>query len=395
MFTFIIFVLVLGILVLAHESGHFFVARSFGVKCDEFGIGFPPRMFGVYKNQENKWRFFWGRKQIKDAQSTIYSLNWIPLGGFVKIKGIEDFPGEEKSEDQGENNSFAEKAIWKRVSILSAGVIMNIVLAGIIISIGLMIGMPQITDDAGTQGQVQNSVVQVFDVFPNTPAKEAGLQMGDIILSVNGQSFDNLTALQDYTDKHVNEKLDYRIKRLDKELDQEITPKIMDATHRGGIGVSIAEIGIVSYPWYIAIIRGFKTTFVMLWTIFVAILMVLKGLFTGHGAGDISGPVGIATMTGQMARMGIIYLLQFTALLSLNLAILNFLPIPALDGGRVLFLIIEKIKGKPVKKETEAMIHNIGFILLMLLIVAVTFKDIGNLGCLSCKITSWWNSLVH
>lgn len=155
----------------------------------------------------------------------------------------------------------------------------------------------------------------------------------------------------------------------------------MAETGKGGIGVAISEVGMVKYPWYYAIWEGFKTTFMMVWAILVAFYELFKGLILGHGvSADVAGPVGIAVLTGQVARMGVIYIMQFTAMLSINLAIINFLPLPALDGGRVLFLIIEKIKGRPVKRELEAAIHNIGFMLLMVLVLLITFRDVMKFG---------------
>ena len=149
---------------------------------------------------------------------------------------------------------------------------------------------------------------------------------------------------------------------------------------------------MVKYPWHLAIAEGIKTTIVLTWLIMVAFYELIKGLFVGQGvSADLAGPVGIAVITGQVARMGFVYILQFTALLSINLAIINFLPIPALDGGRVLFLIIEKFKGSPVKKEIETAIHNIGFSLLMLLVLIVTFRDVARFGD---KFKALWERFI-
>ncbi|MDP2736944.1 MAG: site-2 protease family protein, partial [bacterium] len=160
-----------------------------------------------------------------------------------------------------------------------------------------------------------------------------------------------------------------------------IMPEVLTETGLGGIGIGIIETGIVSYPWYLAIFEGIKTTLFLTWAIIMAFYELIKSLTLGQGVtADLSGPVGIATLTGQVARLGFVYLLQFTALLSINLAVINFFPFPALDGGRVLFLIIEKIKRSPVKAEVEGAIHNIGFVLLMALILMVTFLDIAKFG---------------
>jgi regulator of sigma E protease len=165
----------------------------------------------------------------------------------------------------------------------------------------------------------------------------------------------------------------------------------MSGTGKGGVGIALSETGIVRYPWYLAIWQGFKMTFILIWAIITAFYELIKGLIYGHGvSADLAGPVGIATITGEVARMGFVYLMQFTALLSINLAVINFFPFPALDGGRFLFLIIEKIKRAPVKRELENLIHNIGFALLMILVLVVTFRDVAKF---SGAFSNIWNKL--
>jgi regulator of sigma E protease len=373
--TIIIFFIVLSVLVLAHELGHFAMARKFGVKAEEFGLGFPPRAFGIYKNDQGQWKFVRGAKEVSDSPKTIYSINWLPLGGFVKIKG-------ENGEDQVEPDSFASKKIWQRAFMLSAGVVMNIVLAAVLISFGFIIGLPQSLDgQLNSQANVSDKKIQIMQVMENTPAALAGLKIGDTIVAIDNQSFVNYQELQSYVAASIDKNLNYKIKRGQDLIEVGITPKLMAETNRGGIGVAITETGIVSYPWYLAIFEGIKMTLLLTWAIIVAFYELIKGLILGHGVtADLSGPVGIATLTGQVARMGLTYLLQFTALLSINLAVINFFPFPALDGGRILFLIIEKIKRSPVKREVEGAIHNIGFALLMLLVLIVTVRDVARFG---------------
>jgi len=382
--TIIIFILVLGLLVLVHEAGHFFAARRFGVRADEFGFGFPPRMFGFYKKTNGKWKLVWGDKTVdpKDVPGTVYSLNWIPLGGFVKIKGEN---GETKEQD-----SFASKPAWQRAIMLSAGVIMNIILAWLIITIGLMLGLPQVLDNLPKDAKITGHQIQIVDVLPESPAFKADFKVGDFIEDINDQKFNTYTEVQDFVDKNNGQALTYTIKRGQAMLDKQVTPTTMKETNRGGIGIGIAEIGLVRYPFFTAIAKGFTTTFGLLWMIIVGLFSLLVRMFTGHNvSAEVSGPVGIATLTGQMVDMGWVYLMQFVALLSLNLAVINILPIPALDGGRLVFLLIEKVRGKPVKQTTEAMIHNIFFILLLALIIFVTYKDVLKLGCLTCRLGSW------
>jgi len=373
--TIITFIIVLSILVFAHELGHFLTARRFGVKAEEFGFGFPPRAWGIYKNTEGKWKNVYGSREITDCPGTVYSINWLPLGGFVKIKG-------ENGENETEADSFASRPIWQRAIMLSAGVVMNIFLAMALIIIGFMVGLPQSLDNnLDARAQISDRKIQVIQVVKNSPAEAADLQIGDTIVSINQQQFTAYGELQNYVNFRIGQKLDYKIKRGQNLVEENITPVFMTETGKGGIGIAITETGVVSYPWHLAIGQGFKLTFVLLWAIIAAFYELLKGLIFGQGVSvDLAGPVGIATLTGQVARLGFIYLLQFTALLSINLAVINFFPFPALDGGRVLFLIIEKIKRSPVKREVEGAIHNIGFALLMILILLVTFRDVSRFG---------------
>lgn len=381
--TILIFIAILSVLVFVHELGHFAFARKFGVRVKEFGFGFPPRVWGVYK-KDGKWIHVWGsNKNKKDDKKdenlpTIYSANLLPLGGFVNIKGENGPTEDEISRGTIDEDNFVQKPIWQRAIILSAGVIMNVLLAAILISIGFMIGLPQILgDDIKKSAIIKDRRIQITDILPDSPADAAGIKRGDIIASVNGRNFLKYAELQEFVAAKADQELSYNIKRGQEELIFDVTPEVLKETNKGGIGVAIAETGIVKYPWYIAILEGFVSTFFLVLAIIAAFFELIKNLITGSGlSADIAGPVGIATVTGEMANLGFIYLLQFTALLSANLAVVNFLPFPALDGGRVLFLIIEKIKGSPVKREVEAVLHYAGFALLMILVIVVTFKDI-------------------
>ncbi|MCU0680424.1 MAG: RIP metalloprotease RseP [Planctomycetes bacterium] len=373
MFTVIVFLIVLSVLVFAHELGHFWTARKLGVKAEEFGFGFPPRIFGFYKDKNGKWKKVWGRKEVLDAQDTIYSVNAIPLGGFVKIKG-------ENGDGKEDKDSFAHKKIWQRALILAAGVLMNIVLAIVLFSWAFMVNSPRPLDGVSSKLNISDHQVKIFQVLPNTPAQKANLQSADVLKKINGQEIVTLKDLYKSLEGQAGKEISIQIKRGVEEKEIKITPTFNPSTNSTVIGTSVVEVGVVSYPWYLAIWEGIKTTGIVLWSILYGFVLLFKALFTGAGASlSLAGPIGIADLTGQAARLGLVYLLNFTALLSLNLAVLNILPLPALDGGRILFLLIEKIKGKPVKKETEAIIHNIGFLLLMLLVLFVTFKDVGNL----------------
>lgn len=373
MLTIIIFFIVLSILVFVHELGHFGAARIFGMIPKEFGFGFPPRLWGVYKDENGKWRHVKGKQDITGIKSTVYSINWIPIGGFVNV-------GEDDINDTGPH-TFMGKKIWQRIVILSAGVAMNVLLTAVLFSAGYMIGFPQIMDgrQADSKAIVMERKIQVTDVLPDSPAQKAGVQFRDAITSINGVKFDNYEDFIKYIEDKAGQELVYKIKRGKSEIEKKITPAVIEETGKPGIGIAITGVEIVKYPWYYAIWKGFQYTILLLGMIAAAFYELIKGLFMGQGVGgNLAGPVGIAKLTGDASRMGFAYLLQFTALLSANLAVINFLPIPALDGGRVLFLIFEKFKGRPMKRELEIMLHNVFFILLILLVLIVTLRDLAD-----------------
>ncbi|MEK7511412.1 MAG: M50 family metallopeptidase [Patescibacteria group bacterium] len=369
--TTIVFIAVLSVLVFVHELGHFWTARKFGVKAEEFGFGFPPRFCG-WKKVNGKRKFFLGNKNAEEINSedTIYSLNWVPLGGFVKIKG-------EDGEGKSDPDSFANKKIWQRSIILSAGVAMNVVLCMVALSLAFMIGAPQILNEKTADMIVKDQKINVVSVLKGSPAAKAKLQLGDVVLNIDGQSFSEIEQIQKYIAAKDKQAVVIEVQRLDEKITATITPEILTETKLPGLGVGLASTGIVSYPWYLSIWHGIRGTFFMAIQIIVAFATLIKNAVIGQPLGvDVSGPVGIAVMTGQVARMGFVYILQFTALLSLNLAIINFLPFPALDGGRVLFLIIEKIRRRAINQKIEQIVHSAGFALLILLIFVVTGRDI-------------------
>ncbi|XOU94887.1 MAG: RIP metalloprotease RseP [Candidatus Kerfeldbacteria bacterium] len=378
--TVIIFIVVLGLIVFVHELGHFYSAKKLGIGVEEFGFGFPPRLFGIQKiNGTKKWKFIKGSKTPEITAETkgnvIYSLNWIPIGGFVKIKGEQ---GDQKDED----DSFSSKKIWKRVVVLSAGVAMNFIFAFIIISIGFGIGIPNAVDqDVPESAIVFEQKIQVVEVESESPAEEAGIKLGDIIVSSKEVFFVTTQDFQDFAGPNLNNEIILTIDRAGEEIVVNVIPEDLNDNGKGAVGIWLADIGLIKYPWYMAIWMGAKTTVQITWQILVAFFELIKNLIITQEAGmELAGPVGIAVLTGQVAKLGFIYLLQFAAILSINLGIINFIPFPALDGGRVLFLLIEKIRKKPMNEKIEAMMHNFGFLLLILLVLFVTFKDISKYG---------------
>ena len=354
--TILVFLVVLSIIVFVHEVGHFYTARKLGIGVEEFGFGFPPRMFGIKK------------------KGVLYSINWIPLGGFVKIKG-------ESGGHKEDDDSFNNQPIWKRSLVLFAGVFMNWVLAFVLISIGYFIGLPAMLGNEDMAGvKIRDEKIQIIEVYKESAA-ENNLQIGDTVLSVDNQYFDKKEGLQVYLKEHSEQEFNFKIKR-GKDL-KEFSLSAREIPESDGnkvIGVGLVDVGIISYPWYRAPIEGIKTTVNLTYRIIQAFFEIISGLIKGAGAVNISGPVGVAIFTGKAVDMGWIYVLQFIAVLSINLAVINILPIPALDGGRLLFLLIEKIRRKPNNQKIETIIHNIGFSLLMLLVVLITYKDIVKYG---------------
>lgn len=369
MVTAIVFIIILGALIFVHELGHFMVARRNGVKADEFGFGFPPRMAGFVKDEKTgKYRFVWGNKEIQ-SKNTVYSINWIPLGGFVKIKG-------ENGGEIEESDSFASKKAWPRIKILAAGVVMNFIFAWFLISLALWIGAPEAVENK--DANLPGAKIQITEVRPDSPAQKAGIQIGDEILkSSDRENFASVSDLQDYIGMNGEKEISLEIRRGNEILPIKVVPVESATEGKGMIGVGLAQTAIVAYPFFEAIWKGAVTTYEITVLILAALGGIIVSLFAGNGVGaDVSGPIGIAILTKQVATLGFVYILQFAALLSINLGIINALPIPALDGGRILFILIEKIKGSPISHKTEHLFHTIGFMLLILLMILVTLRDV-------------------
>lgn len=385
MLTLFVFVIILGILVLVHEIGHFVAAKKTGMKVEEFGIGLPPRIFGFYRDKITK-KIVWIRgNKLKDKNdidssteeypNLLYSLNWLPLGGFCRIKG-ENGPDEDGKE---EKDSFYYQKAWKKILTLCAGVTMNFLLAAVLLSVGLMIGLPtDISDGIDEQAiLVTNAGVMIQQVMKDSPAEEAKLKMGDRVLQANDKKVENTADLVEYINNHGNEKVDLIIQRGGEEKIIAVIPKINNEGEPARIGVALAEAAIVKYPWYRAIYKGFFAASIGLINIFIAFWYLFKNLFLGRGLiYDISGPVGIATLIGDSYRLGISYLINVTATISLSLTAINILPIPALDGGRILFILIEKIIRRKVPLKYEQIAHTVGYLALLALIALVTLRDV-------------------
>lgn len=352
--TILTFVIVLSILVIAHEFGHFIVAKKTGIKVEEFALGFPPRL--------------WSKK----IGETNYSLNAIPLGGYVKMLGEV-----EKSSDP---RAFENQSRGVRFSVAVAGVLMNIILAWLLFTVGFTIGMsPVVSDYRSLPGKVIRSEIIVAEVRENSAAFEAGLQPMDTIESaeIKGTvyTFGSVEDLSNFTKSHRGEEVLFRYEHQGKELQKQVVLKDDSEAPFGVVAVNNATVRV---PWYQAPYVALRETYKV--TEFTAVFVknFFGRIFTqGEVSREVGGPVQIFMATGTVVKIGIMAVIQFIALLSVNLAIINILPLPALDGGRIIFIAIESIARKRlIKEHVENIIHTIGFALLIILILLVTYNDI-------------------
>jgi regulator of sigma E protease len=360
----------LGVLVFVHEFGHFYSARKLGVSVDEFGFGFPPKLFSIRKKE------------------TIYSINLIPFGGFVRLRG-------DQGETSGDPTSFTVQAAWKRLVILLSGVGMNIVLAAVLFSLVFALGVPAVFGDSEIPdgGKLTNPQLQILEVIDNSPSTTIGLKTGDALVSLGGTAVTTVEQVHAITKQNGEKPIDIVIKRDNKDLALVITPKALDPDAQPSLGIAIAETGLITFPWYKALWLGPWYALRILGLIFVSLWDLVKNLFVQGGpSADVSGPIGIAVLTGQVAHLGFVYIIQFAGLLSLSLAAMNVLPLPALDGGRAFFIILEKIRKRPVSQKIENTIHTIGFYVLIGLILIISYRDLFKFG-ISEKIGNYFKHL--
>jgi regulator of sigma E protease len=338
--TLIIFLLILGLLIFVHEGGHFVAAKLSGIKVEEFGMGFPPRIFGIRRGE------------------TIYSLNWIPLGGFCKMLGEEDPSGP---------RSFASKRSAVRLAVLAAGPLMNAILPIVLLTIAFMVPRQVIVGD-----------VIIDQVAADSPAAEAGIVAGDTLVSINGHSIQNIGDVIYDIHLKMGEEITFELKSADGTLKTAtLVPRWNPPPGEGAVGIQMSMVptGNVTQhdPFWKAVpksISSIKDTFVLMRN-------EITSWFVQKKAPEVTGPVGIFQLTGEVRAAGPSYLLQFIAFISMNLAIVNILPLPALDGGRIAFVFLEVVRrGKRVSPRTEGLIHYIGFFMLIALILAISYFDI-------------------
>lgn len=356
-------VLIFGLLVFVHELGHFVAARRNGVEVEEFGFGFPPRA--------------WGKKVGK----TIYSINWLPLGGFVRMKG--------EDADDTSKGSFGAAPFKKKLKILTAGVIMNALTAFLILVALCYFGIPAAVARSLSNAPVareQAPHVLVLGVAKDSPAEKAGIVVGESVVSVNGQQLKTDQELTAATKRLAGTKTIMVIRNTDG-VTRVVDVQLRDAESgkkSGYLGVSPFESHTVSYGARAPLVAA-QMTVAMLWGTLKGFAMGIAGLLhiggkaNGEAAATVTGPVGIVVLLSNVMRLGIGYILFFVATISASLAVVNILPIPALDGGRTFLLLVQRTTGKALSPEGEARVHLIGFFLLIGLMIAITVLDVQRL----------------
>ncbi|HEY4510082.1 MAG TPA: M50 family metallopeptidase [Candidatus Paceibacterota bacterium] len=348
-------ILTIGILVILHEMGHFFVAKKFGIKIEEFGVGLPPRLFG------------------KKYGETIYSVNALPIGGFVRMEG------EEKRSDSP--RSFSKKPIWQRFCVVAAGVFVFWVIAVFIFTfLGATYGIPTAIDD--DQENVANPHVRIIGIAKDSPAEKAGLQTGDTILKFGDQEISKVIQVQDLSGTYAGKEVNLQIQRGKEILPVTITPREMPPAGEGAIGIGLTRAGLVQYSWAEAPVQGVLRTWQITISIFEMFGQLISRLVGGEGlpaGAQISGPVGVIDLLKNSLALGIPSFLSFVAVISVYLAIFNTIPIPALDGGRMFFILLEGIRRKPLPEKLEQRLILISFLMLIPLILWVTIGDLKRL----------------
>ena len=362
-------------LVIFHEFGHYILARRNGVEVEEFGLGFPPRA-----------------KVLTKRNGTIFSLNWLPLGGFVKLKGEHDF--------DTEKGTFGAASTGAKTKIMLAGVVANLIAAYVLFVIVALVGMPKLLDNQFTVASDTNIVKQVENkgevkidrVIENSPAKSAGLKADDRIISVNGTAIDKPEKLSETTGAQAGKKVAVVIERKGKQETKQVTlnktsPHLGVAPYSAETGLQISR-STWSAPIVAAgVMKDFtQATFVGLGNALKGLGSLTAGFFTGNkearqagqevAGSQVSGPVGIFTVLYEISKQGFGLVLFVIAVISLTLAIMNILPIPALDGGRLFVMLLYRARNKTLEPKIEERIHATGFALLMLVFLVITIVDI-------------------
>ncbi|HHW44579.1 MAG TPA: RIP metalloprotease RseP [Desulfotomaculum sp.] len=333
--TFWASIVVFGLLILFHELGHFLVAKRVGIKVHEFSIGFGPKLIGLIRGE------------------TVYNLRLLPLGGYVRMAGMD--PAEEVDDEE---RSFQKKPVYQRAAVIAAGPAMNFLLAALLLAVIFI-----------TQG-VPTPTTTIGKLVPGQPAEKAGVLPGDRVVAINDQPVDTWEQLSHLVNAHPGQSLTLTVVRAGKERKIHLLT-VADPQGMGKIGIYPAQELRRLNP-FSALGRGVEYTV----RISVLILDFIGKMITGQAPAELGGPVRIVQEINTAVKMGLFYLIQLAAFLSINLGLFNLLPVPALDGSRILFLVVEGLRGRPVDPAKENFIHLIGFGLLLLLIVVITYKDI-------------------
>jgi regulator of sigma E protease len=358
----VLLIILLVVLILVHELGHFVVAKLSGMRVDEFGIGYPPRALTLGKYGE-----------------TEYTINWLPFGGFVKIYG----------EDAAAGEAHDPRAVGARPRLLQAlvliaGIAMNMLLAFVLLTGVLMAGTPRALDP-GEVLQAKDAKLAVAQALPGSPAAVAGLMPGDYILSASYGSHIFTGALPEDFTAFVSgdsgaEQIALTVERAQKEITLTATPRagiIASDPSRVALGVAVATVGTVPLSFTAAVSQGAQITWELIQETAAGLWHLFAGIFTlSADLSQVSGPVGIAGAVGAASAQGLASLVTLAAIISINLALINLLPIPALDGGRLLFVIIESIIRRPIRPSIANAVNTVGFALLVLLMIVVTLHDV-------------------
>lgn len=342
--TLLVFILILGVLIFVHEAGHFVVSKISGVGVREFGFGFPPRLIS------------------KKIGETRYSINLIPLGGYVRLLGEESASRSPRS--------YFRKPVRIKLAIIAAGVIMNFLLAWLLLTLGFLIGMSPLATDPAILGGRQSAQVMIAGTEEDSPASRGGLTAGDIITD-----FGSVDQLREFTSTHQGEKVTLTVLRGGEQSRQEF---ILSSNEAAPLGVAVVTLSTVKLSLWGAMQAASNEMIGISQLMFDFLGGFIKTLFTsGRISEGVGGPIAIYQGTGEAIKLGWIYVLQLTALLSINLGFINVLPFPALDGGRLVLLGLEGvIRQRILRLEIENILHLAGFALLILLMLAVTVREV-------------------
>lgn len=357
----IIFLIILLVLVIAHEFGHFIVAKKSGIRVDEFAFGFPPKLYSVKKGE------------------TTYAFNALPIGGYVKIHGEDP-----TQEDEGDTvRSFSHKPRYIQSMVILAGITANIIVAWLLFSTILTLGM-KTSVGGNTFGTLSNIEVTTTQVLEGSPAAKAGLTAGDVIVSLRDDASRDLIKVSSpedvtaFVSAREGKLIAISVARKGILTELTVVPKLgVSESGKPAIGIAMDEAGMLKLPLHLALLEGAVKTYDYTASTAIGIFDFLYQTITGHANfKEVSGPVGIVGAVGDAAKLGFVNVLFFAALISINLAVINLIPFPALDGGRFFFILIEGIIRRPLPAKVTSWTNTIGFAALMLLMLVVTYHDI-------------------